>query len=161
MLAGHLALIVAAVFTGAAFYINFAEQPARLDLEPRAFLIQWRRAYARGYTMQAGLVAVGTLLGLVGMVADARHQLAGRRGGLRRQRALHAARHHAGQQCAEGDRPGECPTRKRNAPKALGDTPRCADGTGIRGDVDFSDGIAGLKRPDAQGELQDPQRLAT
>jgi hypothetical protein len=65
MLAGHLALIVAAVFTGAAFYINFAEQPARLDLEPRAFLIQWRRAYARGYTMQAGLVAVGTLLGLL------------------------------------------------------------------------------------------------
>lgn len=65
MLAGQLALIVAALFSGAAFYINFAEQPARLALEPRAFLVEWKLAYERGYTMQVSLVVIGFLLGLL------------------------------------------------------------------------------------------------
>ena len=65
MLAGHLALVAASVFTGAAFYINYAEQPARLGLDDRSLLAEWKLAYQRGYVMQASLAIVGFLLGLL------------------------------------------------------------------------------------------------
>jgi hypothetical protein len=65
MLAGELALTLAAVFTGAAIYINFAEQPARLQLDDRSLLAEWKQAYKRGYIMQASLVIVGGVFGLV------------------------------------------------------------------------------------------------
>lgn len=65
MLAGQLALVVAALFAGAALYISIVEQPARMGLDDHGLLTEWKPAYRRGATLQAPLAIVGFLLGLL------------------------------------------------------------------------------------------------
>jgi hypothetical protein len=65
MLAGQLALITAAAFTGAALYVNVAEQPARLGLDDAALLREWQPAYQHGAAMQAPLALAGFVFGAI------------------------------------------------------------------------------------------------
>jgi hypothetical protein len=96
----QLALITAALFAGAALYVSVVEQPARLGLDERSLLVEWKPAYKRGTAMQAPLTILGFLLAL----GDRPGRMGHRGSGHDRQLAIHILRHHAGKAQAYGDR---------------------------------------------------------
>jgi len=57
------ALVCAALFAGAALYVSFAEHPARMKLDDRAALTQWKPSYDRAAILQASLAILGGVLG--------------------------------------------------------------------------------------------------
>jgi hypothetical protein len=60
-----LATLACGIFAGAAIYINFVEQPARLSCGITLAITQWRPSYKRGAIMQAALAAAGSVLAFV------------------------------------------------------------------------------------------------
>jgi Domain of unknown function (DUF1772) len=59
-----VAVLSAALFAGAALYINVAEQPARLTLDTRSAVAQWAPSYLRATWMQAPLAVMSLVCGV-------------------------------------------------------------------------------------------------
>jgi hypothetical protein len=64
MLLKFIATFSAAVFAGAALYINVAEHPARMTLETRFAVTQWAPSYRRATWMQAPLALLSLVTGV-------------------------------------------------------------------------------------------------
>src|SRR5882762_4836624 len=56
--AEFLAVLCAAVFAGAAIYVNLVEHPARMSLDTRAAAAQWAPSYQRATLIAALLIGV-------------------------------------------------------------------------------------------------------
>jgi Domain of unknown function (DUF1772) len=65
-----LATISAGMFAGAAVYISFVAQPARLSCGVQLAVTEWRPSYKRGTLMQAPLALMGSLFALLSWWLD-------------------------------------------------------------------------------------------
>ena len=66
-----IAALCAALFAGAALYINLAEHPARMGLETRIAALQWAPSYKRATWMQVPLALLSLLSGVVAWLMGA------------------------------------------------------------------------------------------
>ena len=62
---GSLALAFAGAFAGAALYVNWVEQPARLALDEQALLSEWGPSDRRGVALLAAFALASALAGLL------------------------------------------------------------------------------------------------
>ena len=60
----YVATLSAALFAGAALYINVAEHPARMGLETRLAALEWAPSYHRATWLQAPLALLSLLSGV-------------------------------------------------------------------------------------------------
>jgi hypothetical protein len=65
MIWGTFALALAAAFTGASFYVNWVEQPARLKLDEEALLSEWGPSDSRGVSLLATIALVAAIAGFI------------------------------------------------------------------------------------------------
>ncbi len=65
MVSEIVATFASGIFAGAAVYINFVEQPARLSCGVQLAVTEWRPSYKRGTLMQVPLALIGSLSALV------------------------------------------------------------------------------------------------
>ncbi len=72
MVAEIVATFACGIFAGAAVYINFVEQPARLSCGIEPAVRQFRPSYKRGTLMQAPLALIGSLAAFVAWWFDRR-----------------------------------------------------------------------------------------
>jgi|SRR5271157_6010399 len=60
-----IATFSAAIFSGAALYINIVEHPARMTLDTKSAALQWAPSYRRATLMQAPLALISLVTGLL------------------------------------------------------------------------------------------------
>jgi hypothetical protein len=143
MLAGLVALMLAAIFTGAALYVSFVEQPARMLLETKAALAQWQPSYKRGAVMQAGLAVIAFL---AGVSPGGRRALPGGRGVPDPALALDPVGDPAHQQGPAGDEPRPGRAGKPCVAGKMGQAACHAHGFGLRRRTVFPGGLFDFPR---------------
>jgi hypothetical protein len=65
MIWAKFALAFAAAFTGASFYVNWVEQPARLKLDDEALLSEWGPSDSRGVSLLAAFALLAAIAGFI------------------------------------------------------------------------------------------------
>ena len=65
MIAGLIALTFAAAFAGAAVYVNWVEQPARLALDGEALLSEWGPSDSRAVALLLAFALASTVAGFI------------------------------------------------------------------------------------------------